>query len=298
METHPLAIGDEAEREEADDHQRPARREVTACRLLRAQAAPRRDPHRHQQQRRGERELHAPEAQALATELPRVPIQQLEAQAGVGVVEVPGQQRPPRQRTDRDRGPGQRMAQHATPLGGREQGDAADRDHRREAIVGQPADRQPQRKFQRRGGSDLAQQAQAGIQAQHGGEQQRHVRQGHQSQRPGQRQQDREAARLPAAVGIDLARRHPRDQPRNRGTDQQERQAQGQRAAGCPRIADPCQPRGHPRQVGIRPGEVAAFLPVERLVDEQRQARGQHQVDQAHHGPQPEEPAPGGLHPG
>ena len=50
--------------------------------------------------------------------------------------------------------------------------------------------------------------------------------------------------------------------------------------------AQPRQPRRQPRQVGIRPGQVLAFLPVEGLVDEQRQARGDHQLQREQQQPQ------------
>ena len=46
------------------------------------------------------------------------------------------------------------------------------------------------------------------------------------------------------------------------------------------RDADAREPRRQAGQVGIGPGQVLAFLPVERLVHEQRQVRSQHRLEQ------------------
>src|SRR5690606_16932250 len=86
-------------------------------------------------------------------------------------------------------------------------------------------------------------------------------------------------------------RAHPRDQPRHRRADRQERQPQRQRVARRQQVTGARQPGAQPRQVRIGPGQVPAFLPVERLVHEQRQPRGQRELQDAGRQPQAEEPA-------
>ena len=58
--------------------------------------------------------------------------------------------------------------------------------------------------------------------------------------------------------------------------------AQAERVVPEQAHADPGQPRGEPRQVGVGPRRVHAFLPVERLVHEQRQVHGEHALDREH----------------
>ena len=80
--------------------------------------------------------------------------------------------------------------------------------------------------------------------------------------------------------GSEFARGDARHQPWQHCGDQQERRAQRQRVVAAHRDAEPREPCREPRQVRIRPCQVLAFLPVEGLVDEQRQARGDHQLDE------------------
>src|SRR3546814_1992544 len=54
-------------------------------------------------------------------------------------------------------------------------------------------------------------------------------------------------------------------------------------------IPEPDQPRGEPGQVRVRPRQVPAFLPVEGLVDEQRQARRHSHLQQRNDCPERDE---------
>src|SRR3546814_1553453 len=80
---------------------------------VRRPAAPGRGRHqRDEQQRCHQQALDGDEQQAVGMERPRVAVDQLEAQAGLGVVHVPGHQRRPRRRAERDR----RSEEHPSEL--------------------------------------------------------------------------------------------------------------------------------------------------------------------------------------
>ena len=202
--------------------------------------------------------------------MPRVPVHQLEAQPGIGIAQVPQQQRKPGQRADGHCHPWAGMPQRATPVAQHKQPGKTDRDHRDEAVMRQAAQRQAKRQFAHCRRVNPAQQAQPGIQAEQRRQQQRHVGQRQQAQAAGQRQQQRQRPGLPAGAFAKLAPGHPRHQPRERRTDQQERQPQPQRMLAEHLHAQPRQPRGQRRQVGIGPGRMLAFLPVKGLVYKQR----------------------------
>ena len=224
---------------------------------------------------------------------PGMALDQLEPQAGLGVLQVPGQQRHPRRGAERDRDPDPRIAQRAAARRQQRQRHHAHADHRDEAVVAQRADRQAQRQHHRRAVVDPAQQPRARIDAQHGRQRHRHVRQGHDPQGSGQRQQHGGAAGQPRRPALaELAPHDVHHHPRQRRAHQQKRQARAQMAVARDLYAEPDQPRGQPRQVGVGPGQVLAFLPVEGFIHEQRQLAGDHQLEHRDHRPQDDEGAP------
>jgi hypothetical protein len=194
------------------------------------------------------------------------------------IVGVPGQQRQPGDDAHRQRHPHLRIAQHAPALRDQQQRDRADPDHPGEAVVAQRAQGQAQRQFHRTHRIDLAQQPRAGVHAQDRGQRHRHVRQGEDAERARQRHQQGQAAGAPAGHRAEPARGDARDQPRHQCRQQQERRAQRQQVLAAERHPQPRQPGGQPGQIRIGGGQVLAFLPIERLVDEQRQARGRQQL--------------------
>ena len=157
VEAGALAVGEEAQCQETQHDHRARERQVAHARTHIADTTPGRDDHRYQQQRRGQQQLHASEAKPFAAELPGMAVHQLEAQARIRVVQVPEQQRQPGQRAHRDRRPGPATAQRGAPFAQGQQGEQPDRDHRDEAVMGQPADHQTQRQFASGEGIDAAQ---------------------------------------------------------------------------------------------------------------------------------------------
>ena len=102
VEAHALGVREEAEHEEAGDdeqaqHRAPARGQQRA-----AQAVAPRLQQRDEEQRRDQQRLDRDEPQAARMEGPRMALDQLETQAGVGVVVVPPDQRRPRGRAEDD----------------------------------------------------------------------------------------------------------------------------------------------------------------------------------------------------
>ena len=223
---------------------------------------------------------------------PRVAFHQLEAQPRLGVLDVPGQQRHPGGRPESDRDPHPRIAQRAAAIGQQRQRDHPDADHRNEAVMAERADRQSHGQQQRSTVIDPPQQARTGVQAHHGSQRHGHVRQGHDAQRAGQRQQHGGAASQPRRGTLaQLAAHHAHHHPRQRRTHQQERQAHAEVVVAGHFHAQPDQPCGQSRQVGIGPPWMLAFLPVECLVHEQRKLGGHHQFEQQHPEPQRNEDA-------
>ena len=219
-------------------------------------------------------------------ERPRMAVDELEAQAGVGVVEIPRHQWRPRRGAECDRGQHADIAQHAPAIGQQQQGEETDPDHGDKPVVTERADRQAQRQLQRRRCVDVAQQPRAGVDAQQRSQRHRRVGQRQQPEGADQRQQQRETAGDPAPRRAEFARRDAHHQQRHHRGDQQERRAQRQGMVAAEFDTEPRQPRGQRRQVGIGRGEVLAFLPIERLVDEQRQPRGNQQLHQRDRAPQ------------
>lgn len=202
----------------------------------------------------------------------------LELQAGIVIVCIPRQQRQPCQHAHRQCHPHAWITRHAPPLRQRQQRDEADADDTNEAIVAERTDRQAQRELHRRRCVDVVQQPRAGVQTDHCRQRHRHIRHCQQAQRRRQRHQQREAARLPSRHIAEPARGRAHHQQWQQRADGQERQAQGKHMMATDLHAQPCQPCGQPGQIRIRGRQVLAFLPVERFIDEQRQARSDHQL--------------------
>ena len=267
METDAAAVGEETECEERKNQQHATQCQPACLWSGIAQATLAGNGESHQQHRRRRQQLHQAEVDTVPAERPRMTIHQLETQASVGIIEIPQQQRQPRQRAEYNRKPQQRATQRRPALAQGQQRQQSDRHHRREAIVGQPADHQAQRQLRRHARIHLAQRARAGIQAQQTGQQQWHVRQSQHSQGARQWQQHQQQARQPTRSGVEFARGHPQHQPRQQGADQQERQPQRQRVVAAQRNTQSRQPRGQTGQVGIGQRKMLAFLPVKRLID-------------------------------
>ena len=294
VEADPLGVGKKAKPEESEHHQ-PAQQAEQAHRLriARPRRAPAAQQQCGQQQRGHEHRLQRDEAQAAGVQRPGMALDQLEAQARLGVLQVPGQQRHPRRGAERNRDPDPRIAQRLAPRRQHGQRNHAHADHGDEAVVAQRTDRQAQRQHHRRAVVDPAQQARARIDAQHGRQRHRHVRQRHDPQGPGQRQQHRRAAGQPRRPALaELALHDAHHHPRQRRAHQQERQPRTQVVVAGNLHAQPDQPRGQPRQIRVGPGQVLAFLPVEGFVDEQRQLAGHHQLEHRDSRPQGDEGAP------
>ena len=298
VETDPLAVCEKAQHEQPGQHERAEQPQETPLRPRRP-LLPAGDPGRLQQgqrqQRRHQQHLHRHEGQAAGVQGPRVAVQQLEAQPGLAMFQVPPQQRQPRQRADQAGQQHPRIAQQAPAL-------RQPRDHRHrhqhspgEAVVAQCPQRQAKRQLQRTQRRDLVQQPRHRMQAQHRGQRQRHVRQRQDPERAQQRQQHRQGAGLPAMDHAEPAPPDPRHPPRQQRADQQERHPQRQHVLAAQGGAQPGQPRGHPRQVRIGHGQVPALLPVEGLVHEQRQPCGHHQLERTGQRPARQEHPPRAL---
>ena len=290
VETHALAVGEKTQREESGQHLQPGPRQIThARRRIRATLRDASAQHREQQQRSDHQRLHRDEQQAIGMKHPGMPFDELETQAGIGVVEVPQQQRQPCQRAQRHRQPHARVAQRAATFRQHQHRHETDADHRDEAIVRESADDQPRREHRDRRPRRTAHQPAARIQAQHRSQGQGHVRQRQHPERAEQRQQHRQRAGLPRMRRSGFAPRDGDDPPRQQRCDQQERPAQTQRTVAADFDAQSRQPCGESGQIRIRPRQMAAFLPVERFVHEQRQAHGKHALDQRRRCPERDE---------
>ena len=158
VEAHALGVCEEAEHEEAEHDQRAGQREQPPHRPRVAAMRPRRDRQCRQQQRRDQQRLDGDEPGAVGMERPGVAVDQLEAQPGLGVLHVPGDQRRPRRGAQRQRDQHARIAQQPPAFGQPQQHEEAHRDHRDEAVMAECADRQAQRQFHRASRIDRAQQ--------------------------------------------------------------------------------------------------------------------------------------------
>jgi hypothetical protein len=282
VEAGALAIGEEAQRKEAEHDHRAGERQVAHARTRIAHAAPGRDHHRRQQQRRRKQQLHPAQPEAFTAELPGMAIHQLETQAGVGVVQVPQQQRQPCQRSDRDRRPRPATAQHGAALAHGQQGEQADCDHRDEAVMGESADHQTQRQFAGGEGIHATQQPQPGIQAQHARQQHRCI--GQRKQRPACPPAAAAGPAIPHASAARVEFAHRRSAtPATAAAAPTSRKGKRSRQHTC-RVQS-----HHPRRSATRSGpgrseyahaRMPAFLPVERFIHEQRQMRGQRTLEE------------------
>ena len=118
MEAHALDVGEEAQAEEPQYQQPTEQAKVAIDGCIAGRASPCRLRQRGEQQRRDQQGLDHDEPEAIDMEGPGMPFDQLEAQSGIGVAEVPGDERPPRRRPRAQAPPTRaRRAARAVPWG-------------------------------------------------------------------------------------------------------------------------------------------------------------------------------------